>query len=133
MEEIKKAFIVDEKEFDNTKSEDLVRQIVDMVKVTNDGKVLFDINSMKNTDKIGLCIVARFLANKLERSIPSEVALQEIISATDLPIQIVNARISELIEQRFIRRVKSGTYIAIPYKIEDFIKKVEKRYGNKDG
>jgi len=53
------------------------------------------------------------------------------MDATSLPMGIINARISEIMQQKYIRRIKSGTYIAIPYRIEEYVKKSIKDMGGK--
>ena len=108
-------------------------RIVDLVRVSKEGKILLSQPSMKNTDKIGISLVARFLGNTIEKQIPSEVTTKELIEATGLPTPILAARLSELIKQRFVKRVKVGVYMAIPYRIEIFIDKINKKYGGKNG
>ena len=129
MNDIIKNFIVDEKEFSNKDSERLIKEILDYVKVSKEGRVLFTINSINNTDKIGLILIARFLANNFEKTIPQEVSISEIMDFCSLSNKIVGARLSDLTKQRIIKRIKPGKYIVIPYQIEFFIKKVNKTYG----
>jgi len=130
MKDIKEIFIVDEEEF-NKNFEELIGKIVDFVRISKEGKILLSQPSMKNTDKIGISIIARFLGNTIEKQIPSEVTTPELSEATGLPQHIVSARLSELIKQRFVKRVETGVYMAIPYRIEIFVEKINKRYGGK--
>jgi len=132
MEELRKQFIVNEKEFNSKNTEKFIRGILNFIKIGQDGGIFLELDSMGNAEKIRLAITARFLANKLDKNIPSEVSLPEIMKALSLPQNTTTARISELIKQRAIKRVKAGKYLVIPYKIEEFIDKINKKYGIKN-
>ena len=131
MEDIKKIFIVDEKEFDNKNIEKFIRKIVDFIKVGKDGKSFIELDSLTNGDKIALIIVARFLANKLDKSIPQEVSLAEISDSLPLPKNTITARLSELTNKRIVKRIGAGKYIAVSYKIEEFVEKIDKKHNKK--
>ena len=131
MEDVKKLFIVDEKEFDIKNTEKFIRKIADFVKVGKDGSIFLEIESINKTDKIQLAIVARFLANKIDKNILQEVSLPEIMQFLSLPQNTATARISELVKGRNIRRIKVGKYVAVPHQIEKFIEKINKKYGEK--
>ncbi len=131
MEDIKKIFIVDEKEFDNKNIEKFIRKIVDFIKVGKDGKTFIELDSLTNGDKIALIIVARFLANKLDKSIPQEVSLAEISDSLPLPKNTITARLSELTNKRIVKRIGAGKYIAVSYKIEEFVEKIDKKHNKK--
>ena len=133
MEDIRKLFIVDEKEFDTKNTEKFIRKVADFVKIGKDGSIFLEIESMNKTDKIQLAITARFLANKLDKSILQEISLSEIMQSLSLPQNTATARISELIKGRSIKRIKAGQYVAVPHQIEKFVDKVNKKYGEKHG
>ena len=129
---IKEDFIIDEKEFNNRDSERLIKDIIDFVKITKEGRVLFVINSIDNGDKVALVAIARFLANNLEKSIHQEITPSEVAAFTSLTVKIVTARLSDLTKQRIIRRIGQGKYVAAPYQMDSFIKKINKKYGGKN-
>lgn len=133
MEDLKKLFIVDDREFDTKNTEKFVRKIADFVKIGKDGSIFIEIESLNKTDKIQLAIVARFLANKIDKDIPQEVGLNEIMQFLSLPQNTATARISELTKARTIKRIKAGKYVAMPHQIEKFIDKINKKYGGKNG
>jgi len=131
MEDIRKQFIVDEKEFNSKDIERFAKRILQDVKVTKEGKILFEVASMNNGDKIGLIFISRFVANKFEKSIPEEVTLQEVADFCNVSQKVANARVSDVAKTGLIRRIKPGKYMVVPYKIEKFIDKVDKKYRGK--
>ncbi|MBX4196514.1 hypothetical protein KW805_02920 [Candidatus Pacearchaeota archaeon] len=135
MPNIKERFIVDESIFNSQRAEQLAEMLLDLniSTVTKEGNVLLHMNSITNIDKIGLVIISRFIANHLESTIPGEVTLSEITSSTSLTPDIVSARAAELVDRRIIRRVKNGSYIAVPSSLETFIKKLASRYTFNNG
>jgi hypothetical protein len=59
--------------------------------------------------------------------------MKEIMGFTGLPQEIISARLSELITQRFIKRIESGIYSAIPYRAGVYIEKIKRIYNKKSG
>ncbi|MFA7708261.1 MAG: hypothetical protein WCX73_04895, partial [Candidatus Pacearchaeota archaeon] len=79
MEDLKKEFIIDKDNYEKERIPELVKKILRYCKITNEGQVMFEEKDLILKDKIKLILIARFLANKLDKNIPEEVSIDEIL------------------------------------------------------
>lgn len=128
MEELKKKFIVEDK-LEEKKLSDFVEKILPFCKVSKSGEVVIDRSDIPNKEKIGLALVARFLANHFEKEIPSEVGVKDLRVSLSIPENQVAARLKELKDDKFAIAVKRGVYRVNPSQIERFLKDLEEEYG----
>lgn len=130
IEELKNKFLVDTEKYDRARLEDQLKVILHYCVVDRKGRVIFQRPNLINTDKVLLALISRYLAHQLDDSIPSEVSYKEISEFLNISPPQARARISDVMKSNFVKRVKSGKYIIIPYKIDSFLEYLVKRYRN---
>jgi vacuolar-type H+-ATPase subunit F/Vma7 len=131
MEDLKNSFIVDENEFTKEKIPQQIKSILRYCKVSKDGKVLLEKNNFTLRENLKIILVARFLANKLDESISSEVSIDEIVASMGTNNkESLTTRMKEVVDENVAKRVSSGTYLIIPFYIESILEKLEKKTKN---
>ncbi len=134
LEELKNKWIIDEKAFDEKKIAQYVKRLMKYCKITKTGEIdlteLGEKFSLK--DKIKLTLVARFIANKLDKSINPSLSAQELSYFFMVDKMQVSARLKEIKDEKLSIREKKGTYRVIPTKIEKILKELESKYGEKN-
>jgi hypothetical protein len=130
MEELKKKFIVEEK-LDEKRIGNFVERTLPFCKVTKDGMIIIEIKGLKALEKVKLALVARFLANKLDNSIPAEISNGELSTSLSIPEDQIRARMAELGEEKFATQVKRGLHQANPLQIERVIEELESGHQQK--
>lgn len=129
IEELKKKFIVDKKEYEKEKLPCLIEKTLLFCKVDEDGIVNIENPHLKNSDKIKIVLVARFLANKLNSKIQSSVKTEELLSSTGISDKnILYARISELTKQKICFK-EDNSYEIYPYQANIVLDKIHLKYG----
>jgi len=129
IEDLKKKFIVNKKEYEKEKLPSLVEKALKYCKVDETGLITIENPNLKNTDKIKIVLIARFLANKLDQKIPSNVNVDELSASTGISDKnIIYARISELIKQKICFKNKNKSYELHPYQASILLDKVDKKY-----
>jgi len=130
-EEIKKKFIVDENYFEREKIPVLAQRIMPFCRVAKNGRVIFEKNLNNNTLKITLILVARWIGSQLDKNISAEVNTNEISDVTGLPLNIISARMAEIVERNWAQKKSKGTYAIHPYQIQNIIEKLDDKFGDK--
>jgi hypothetical protein len=131
LEELKNKFIVDRKRYDKEKLPSFVERILRYCVISPDGHVQIQNQSLSTKEKIGVCILARFLASELDGSIKKDMTSTEIAETLALDRQIVFARINELTGEGLTESAMKGVYEIIPYSIEIFLNRLDERYNTK--
>lgn len=112
LEDLKKSFIVDEESFEENRIEELVGKINKICQVDKKGHIKFLREGLGDRDKIKYTLIARFLANKLEESIPKEVTNEELEIILNKSKEQVRARLSDLRKekQNSMRDINKNTH-----------------------
>jgi len=127
LEELRKKFIVEEK-IDEKRILEYVERSLKFGKVSSDGGVIIEKGGMTTKDQVGLALVMRFLANRLEKEIPAEVNAEELSQFLGIQEDQVSARLVDLTKERFAIRVDKGIYRANPPQIGRFLDYLENKY-----
>lgn len=124
MEELKKKFIVEEK-LDEKRVTDYIERILPFCKISKDGRVIVETKGLKTLQQIKLALVARFLANYLDKNMPAEMSNGELSDSLSIPKDQIAARMKELREDKFAIPVKRGLHQVNPLQIERFMVELE--------
>lgn len=96
LEELKKSFIIDEENFEDSQMEILIGKINKICQIDKKGHVKFLRDNFGDKDKIKYILIARFLANKLDNEISKEVTNEELESMLNKSQEQVRARLSDI-------------------------------------
>jgi hypothetical protein len=133
LKELKSKFIIYQGQFEEERTPMLIEKVLKFVRVSKDGKVIFQTRgALNNINQVKLVLVARFLANKLEPSISSEVSVNEIVDFTGIEIKQVSARLSTFVNERFAIRSERGVFSVAPFFVEVFLNEIDKRSNSYD-
>jgi len=127
MEDLKEKFIVSEK-VDEKRIEEFVKRLLPFCKVTKSGGIVIEKRKLTSIEKVKLSLVARYLANRLEPTISSEVNGDELSNSLMIPKNQVLARLKELKDKKFAFRISKGVYQVNPLKIEAFLNNLESKF-----
>ena len=127
LEELRKKFIVEEK-VDEKKISEYIELALKFGKVSIDGSVIIEKEDMVTKDQVGLALIMRFLANRLEKEISAEVTAKELSQSLNIPEEQVAARLAELTKGKVAIRVAKGVYKANPFRIGKFLNYLENKY-----
>lgn len=121
----------EEDKFSKKRLLELVDLLSNYVKVNpKTGEVFVIRKDLPDRVKVGLVIVARFVAHRLNESISPEINREEIADFTGIAENIVSARALELIKEGVISRPSRGTFMARSLvSIERWLEGVVKKYG----
>jgi len=81
---------------------------------------------MISMQQVKLALVARFLANYLEKNIPAGISNKELSTSLNIPEDQIAARLMELRSAKFAIQVRKGLHQVNPLKIEKFIEEIER-------
>lgn len=124
MEELKKKFIVEEK-LDEKRITNYVERILPFCKISKDGMVIVETKGLKALQQVKLALVARFLANYLDKNISTGISNGELSNSLSIAEDQIAARMKELREDKFAISVKRGVHQVNPLQIERFILELE--------
>jgi hypothetical protein len=124
MEELKKKFIVEEK-LDEKRVANYIERILPFCKISRDGLVIVETKDLKALQQAKLALVARFLANYLDKNIPTGMTNGELSTSLSIPEDQIAARMKELREAKFAIPVKRGLHQVNPLQIERFVVELE--------
>ena len=132
MEDLKKAFIVDEKAYEKEKIPQQIRKVLKYCKVSKNGNVLLEKNNFTIRDNLKIILIARFLASKLDESIKEEINIDEIVASmrTNNKESLIT-RMKEIVDEGIAKRLSSGVYVIVPFFIDGILDKFDKK--TKDG
>ena len=126
MENLRKSFIVDEKQYERERIPSQVRRVLRYCKVSKEGKVLLEKNSFTHRDNLKLILVARFLASKLDPSIKEEVSIDELLSSMGKNNRdSLITRMKEIVDAGIAKRPSQGLYSIIPYYVDSILDKLD--------
>jgi len=130
MEELKKKFIVEE-QMDEKRVANYIERILPFCKISKDGLVIVETKGLKALQQVKLALVARFLANYLDKNIPTGMSNSEFSNSLSIPDDQIAARMKELREAKFAIPVKRGMHQVNPLQIERFIAELESTHKKK--
>ncbi len=123
-EEQRRLFIVDEETYDKERVKTAIDKLARFAKISNSGRVYIDRSLEKGLtlkNKIVLVIVARYLGNKLNQDISSEITAKDISTYISADLPTVHARGKELADDGYVSKPTDGTYVMNPGKIDEFL------------
>lgn len=128
MEDLKKKFIVDEKVYEKEKIPEQINRILKYCKITKEGIVIIEKNSFTLKENIALILIARFLANKLDENIPSEMGIEEIVASmkTNNRDSLIT-RTKELVDDNLAKRTSKGRHQIVPFYVDSILDKLDKK------
>ncbi|MEM3577587.1 MAG: hypothetical protein QXX51_03920 [Candidatus Bathyarchaeia archaeon] len=127
MEELRKKFVVEER-LDEKRITEYVERSLKFGKVSIDGGIIIEKEGLTTKDQVGLAVVMRFLANRLEKEISAEVNAKELSQILGIPEDQVTARLADLKDEKIAIRVDKGVYRANPTQIGRFLGYLEGKY-----
>jgi len=138
MEELEKRVrekFFEEKEYSKEHILKFIERIADFVTVNPKTQEVNIIKSkLTNKEKVGLVVIARFLANQLEKTISSEVTIEEVVKYTRIDEPQVRARLSELVDENVLHRVAKGVYSVRSFPaIEKWVNNIIEKYSGEKG
>ena len=128
LKSLKSEFIVSA-DVSKAKISEYIRRIMQFCKVAENGAVIIENEKLTNREKIIVSLIARFLANKIESGIPSDVSAEELSDYLLIPKNQILARLKEAVDEKLAIRVERGIYKINPTKIEKFLEILENKYG----
>lgn len=132
LEELKKSFIIDRGKYEKEKLPDFIKRTLKYCKMNSEGGIHIENFSLTIRDKIAISLVARFLANKLEPTIKSEMSGEELSTILDIEKPGIFARLKELTDIKMVTRLDKGTYEIVPYYIETLLNEMDSKYYAKE-
>jgi len=131
MEDLKKAFIVDEKAYEKEKIPEQIRKVLKYCKVAKDGKVLLEKNNFTIKENLRIILIARFLASKLDESIKEDINIDEIVACMggNQKDSLVT-RMKEIVDEGIAKRLANGVYVIVPFYIDTILDKFDKKTKN---
>jgi hypothetical protein len=127
MEDLKKRFIVEEN-LEEKKVVGYIERLLPFCKVTKNGDILLGAKALTTLEKVKTALIARYLANHLEPTIPSEITPEELSNMLDIPRDQINARLKDVRDEKFAINFEGGKYRAKPFEIGRFLETLEKKY-----
>lgn len=124
MEELRKKFIVEEK-LDERRVTDYIERTLPFCKISKEGLVILEVKGITSLQQVKLALVARFLANYLDKNIPAEMSHHELSTSLNIPEDQIAARLRDLREEKFATSVRKGVSQVNPLQIERFIVELE--------
>jgi len=128
MEELKKKFIVN----DNLEEETIknyVERLLPFCKLSSNGNILVDNKISTSLKRMKTALVGRFLANRLEPSIPAEMSGEELSTILNIPKDQIYARVKDLKKERFVVILEKKKYRVQSHEIDKFLSELEKEFG----
>ncbi len=120
IQELRKKLIVREDEFINEQLEPFIDLVRIHCVVDEGGKVHLRSRKLPRGKQVALCLVARYLASRLDTGIPVTLSADELASFLGVGKAEVVARAKELVDNGFALREGKGKYRANVVRIEDF-------------
>ena len=134
MEELEKRVrekFFEEREYSREYVLRFIERIADFVKVNPKTQEVNIIDPrLTAKERVGLVVIARFLANQLEKEISPEVTIDEVAKYTRVDEPQVRARLSDLVDDNVLHRVVKGVYTVRSFSaIEKWVNKLIEKYG----
>lgn len=117
-----------EERLDEKRITEYVERSLKFGKVSIDGGIIIEKEGLTTKDQVGLAVVMRFLANRLEKEISAEVNAKELSQILGIPEDQVTARLADLKDEKIAIRVDKGVYRANPTQIGRFLGYLEGKY-----
>jgi hypothetical protein len=128
MENLRKRFIVEEN-LEEKKITEYVERVLPFCKVTKNGAIWLGERPVTNLEKVKIALVARFLANRIEQSIPSEITANELSNSLEIPQDQIRARLKDVRDSKFAFSSENGKHKVRPSEIGKFLDELERKYG----
>jgi len=124
LEELKKQFIVDSKKFEFNKMKDYLTVLTKYCKISPEGKVFIEVKKLSKIDTITLVILARYIGNKVNKSIPAIISPDELSEMTGIVKNSITGHVTTLGQRGLIVKPKDGIYQFNHSKIDEFLLKL---------
>lgn len=126
MESLKDQFIISD-DVDEKRLKQFVERLLPFCKVTESGKVIIGKGKLTVSEKIGIVLVARYLANRLSPTILPEMGAEDLSDNLLVPRDQILARIKNLKDGKLVRSSSRGVYGVDPTRIGSFLKELERK------
>ncbi len=117
-------FIVDDEHIKQN-TEELVKKALKYAKITKNGIILIEDNTLSQENKLKLCLAVRFLANSLDENITNIIRPSELTKTLGERPESVGSRLSKLASDGFAKKIGFGQYAIHPYRVEPFLNSLE--------
>lgn len=124
LEKLKTEFIVDENKYNEERVPQQIKRLLKFARVGTGGKVFVEPRNLSPDYRLKVILVARFLANKLHLEINPQITIEELSEYSHLDKDQVRARMSNIVRQKFAKRVDKGIFIVLPFQINKFIEEL---------
>lgn len=121
LEELKKSFIKEEDSFEEKELIELLSKINKICQLDKKGYVSFIKRDLTDKEKILFILIARFLANKLENTIPKEVTNEELLKMLKKSKSQIRARVSDLRKEDKIKDIGRNIHEIKPIQIHKIL------------
>jgi len=125
--QIKNQFIVDEAEYPQEKISHLMEIMLKFLRVSKDGQVVV-VKSVPTRKILQLILSARFIANKVDKSIKEEISKEELLTYSYLKKDVFTARFNEILREGFSEKNGDALKAKNILLVERFLEKI----GEKD-
>jgi hypothetical protein len=98
-------------------------------KFSSNGNILVDKKISTSLKRMKTALVGRFLANRLEPSIPAEMSGEELSTILNIPKDQIYARVKDLKKERFVVILEKKKYRVQSHEIDKFLSELEKEFG----
>ncbi|MCZ6647905.1 MAG: hypothetical protein O7B30_01485 [Thaumarchaeota archaeon] len=118
--DLKSRFIVDENLYNAERLTSDVEKLLQYCKLTTKGRVIITAKGLTDKTRIAIIVFARYLAHKLDKSIPDLVSTEEMAALGEIQKSSVRGRTTDLVDGGLIVRVEQGQFRAVAASIDDF-------------
>ena len=122
-DDLKNQFIVDTAEYPKEKLSKMMQIMLKFVKVSKDGQVVL-MQDIPTRKVLYLILSARFVANKIDKSIKQEVGRDELFTYSYLKKEVFTARFNELVRDGFAEKKDDHVQAKNILLVERFLEKL---------
>ncbi len=97
-----------------------MEKLLQYCKLTTKGRVIITSKGLTDKTRIAIIVFARYLAHKLDKSIPDLVSTEEMAALGEIQKSSVRGRTTDLVDGGLIVRVEQGQFRAVAASIDDF-------------
>ncbi len=118
--DLKSRFIVDENLYNAERFTSEVEKLLQYCKLLTTGLVSITAKGLTAKTRIAIIVFPRYLAHKLDKSIPDLVSTEEMAALGEIQKSSVRGRTTDLVDGGLIVRVEQGQFRAVAASIDDF-------------
>ena len=121
LETLRKKFIVADADFVQEQLASLVEKTAKFCVLDERGNVHIRRKDLPQGKRVGLCLLARFIASRMDKKFSPELCAEEVAGFAGLGKAEVAARAKELVDNGFALRAGKGKYRANAARVDDFL------------